>query len=77
MAMPFDLVLTYADGSSERVHRTPSVWQASPRSAVVTVVSAKALQSVVIDSGIFVDFYPGDNEWKAAAPAVATPAAAR
>ena len=77
MAMPFDLVLTYADGSSERVHRTPSVWRESSRTAVVTVTSAKALRSVAIDSGIFVDFYPGDNEWKAAAPAVATPAAAR
>ena len=63
MAMPFDLVLTYADGSSERVHRTPKVWQTDPRSTKVVVRSGKALKSVALDTGIFVDFNPADNSW--------------
>jgi Peptidase family M1 domain len=69
MAMPFDLVLNYADGSNERVHRTPLVWKGTPRSTTVAVSSSKALQSVLVDSGIFVDFYPSDNVWKQEASA--------
>lgn len=66
MAIPFDVVLTYTDGTSERIHRTPAVWKDSPRDAVVEVVSSKALASVTLDTGLFVDFVPGDNQWKAA-----------
>lgn len=64
MAIPFDLVLTYADGSSERIHRTPSVWKDTPRSTTFAVPTSKGLQSLAVDSGIFVDFYPADNTWK-------------
>ncbi|RDV02446.1 M1 family peptidase [Sphingorhabdus pulchriflava] len=64
MAMPFDVVLNYADGSNEQVHRSPVVWKETPRSTTVAVSSSKALQSVSVDSGIFVDFYPSDNVWK-------------
>jgi hypothetical protein len=66
MALPFDLVLTYADGTSERIHHTPVLWKDSPREAAIAVASTKALQSVAIDTGLFVDFVPGDNQWKAA-----------
>jgi hypothetical protein len=64
MAMPFDLVLTYADGSSERVHRTPAVWQKNGRATEVKVAPGKPLASVTLDTGIFVDFNPSDNDWK-------------
>ena len=66
MAVPFDVVATYADGTSERIHRTPAAWRDTPREAVVRLPSAKALQSVSVDTGLFVDFVPADNEWKAA-----------
>jgi hypothetical protein len=65
MAVPFDVVLTYADGSTERVHRTPAAWQADGRTTTVPVASAKALKSLTIDTGIFVDANPGDNTWAA------------
>jgi hypothetical protein len=65
MAVPFDLVLTFADGSSERVHRTPAAWQADGRKTEVPVAAGKTLQSVTLDTGIFVDANPGDNAWKA------------
>jgi hypothetical protein len=66
MALPFDVVLAYADGSTERVHRTPYVWRDTPREAEVQVAGGKALQSVTLDTGLFVDFVPADNTWKAA-----------
>jgi hypothetical protein len=65
MALPFDVVLEYADGSSERVHRTPATWQADGRMTEVRVAGGKALRSVTLDTGIFVDFNPGDNTWAA------------
>jgi hypothetical protein len=65
MAIPFDLVLDYADGSSERVHRTPAVWQADGRKTELPVAGGKTLRSVTLDTGIFVDANPGDNAWKA------------
>jgi hypothetical protein len=65
MAVPFDLVLVFADGSRERVHRTPAAWQADARRTEVRVAGAKALRSLSIDTGIFVDANPGDNAWAA------------
>jgi hypothetical protein len=65
MAVPFDVVATYADGTSERTHRMPGTWKDNPRETVVRGPSAKALQSVMVDSGLFVDFVPADNAWKA------------
>ena len=65
MAVPFDLVLVFADGSRERVHRTPAAWQADARRTEVRVAGAKPLRSLSIDTGIFVDANPGDNAWAA------------
>jgi Peptidase family M1 domain len=66
MAIPFDLVLNYSDGSSERVHRTPAAWQAHPRKTEVPVPAGKALKSATLDTGLFPDANPGDNAWSAA-----------
>jgi Peptidase family M1 domain len=64
MAIPFDLVLNYADGSSERLHRTPSAWQADPRKTEVPVAAGKPLKSITLDTGIFPDANPADNTWQ-------------
>ena len=65
MAVPFDLVLAYTDGSSERAHRTPAVWQADGRRTEVRLPAGKALKSVSLDTGIFGDANPADNAWAA------------
>ena len=67
MPVPFDVVVEYADGSSERVHLTPAVWQADGRRTEVRIAGGKAWRSVSLDTGIFVDANPGDNGWKAQA----------
>ncbi|MFO1394120.1 MAG: hypothetical protein U1F09_10210 [Steroidobacteraceae bacterium] len=69
MALPFYVVLEYADGSSEGVHRTPAAWQADGRRTEVRVTGGKTLRSVNVDTGIYVDFNPGDNKWPADQPA--------
>jgi hypothetical protein len=63
MAVPFDLVLAYTDGTTERVHRTPASWQADGRRTEVRLPAGKALKSVSLDTGIFGDANPADNSW--------------
>jgi hypothetical protein len=65
MPAPFDLLLTYSDGSSERLHQTPAVWKADLRHTVVRVTTARTLRSVEAAGGIWMDATPADNIWHA------------
>ena len=63
LAVPVDLRVRYADGSSETVHQTPAIWQANPRLATVMVTTAKQIQTIDLEGGIFVDARPADNHF--------------
>jgi hypothetical protein len=65
MPAPFDLVLTYTDGTTERLHQTPRVWKNDPRRAVVRVNTFRTLRALEIDGGIWMDAPPADNRWTA------------
>ena len=58
--IPFDVVVTNADGSTKKYHQTPAVWKANGKRAVITVPAAN-VQSVKLDNGIFMDATPADN----------------
>jgi hypothetical protein len=65
-AMPFDLVITYADGSTERIHQTPAVWAADQSQTTVALPkTTKKLQSIQVDGGIYVDADASNNKWTA------------
>jgi hypothetical protein len=64
MAMPFDVQLVYQDGSKESLHQTPAVWQRDIRRAQVKLRTARKLESLHLDGGIWTDFRPDDNGWK-------------
>lgn len=64
MAIPFDIRAEYSDGSSESFQQNPALWKSNPRLVEVSIKSSKALKSLTLDSGIFVDFNPADNTWK-------------
>jgi len=65
MPIPFDVVATYTDGSSEVLRQNPAIWQGSPPVVVVQLDRAEAPTSVLLDGGIFVDLVPEDNRWEA------------
>jgi len=65
MPAPFDVVITYADSTSQRFHQTPAVWQDNIKTATVSVNTSKPVASVKLDGGIFMDANVKDNEWKA------------
>jgi hypothetical protein len=62
-AIPFDINVTYADGSTEAFHQTPAVWEKDQKNIAVKVKTAKEVTSIVLDGGIFVDATDKDNKW--------------
>ncbi|RYY09131.1 MAG: hypothetical protein EOO36_22760 [Cytophagaceae bacterium] len=62
--VPVDLLVTFADGSTEKLHRTIAVWQ-NAQTAKVTVAGRKAIKSVTLGSLYVPDSYPADNVWPA------------
>jgi len=64
-AVPFDVVATYDDGTTERFHQTPKVWEHDQKTTTVTVKTGKAVKSLALDGGIFMDANEKDNTWVA------------
>ncbi|MFD2721298.1 M1 family metallopeptidase [Hymenobacter monticola] len=57
--VPFDMLVEYADGSKATLHQSPAVWQANQKQATLTL--PKAVKSVRVDGGIFMDANEKDN----------------
>jgi len=64
-AVPVDMKVTYADGSTETLHQTPAIWQADQRHATVPLNAKKTVKSIELAGGIFVDANEKDNKWTA------------
>jgi len=63
-AIPFDVKLTYTDGTMQTVHQTPMVWQHNQKQISVHIKTGKTIRSVMLDNGIFMDADAGNNIWK-------------
>ena len=63
MPAPFDVVVTYADETTERFHQTPAVWKNNETTTLIKIKTAKAIKSITLDGGIFMDANPKDNVW--------------
>lgn len=63
-AIPFDVVVSYTDGTIKRQHYTPALWKDHPKDIQLTLAaSTKNIQSITVDGGIFMDATPTDNQW--------------
>lgn len=60
-AIPFDVVVTYTDGSTQTKHFTPEVWKQNQKQVQLSVPTKGQVQSVELDGGIFMDYTPKDN----------------
>ncbi|HEY9516031.1 MAG TPA: M1 family metallopeptidase [Gemmatimonadaceae bacterium] len=65
MAAPVDLRVRYSDGSTGAIHETPAIWESNQRQATVAISTSKAIQSLELDGGIWVDADPTNNGWVA------------
>lgn len=63
-AVPFDVKLSYKDGTTEVFHQTPAIWKANQKAAVISLNAGKAVSEININGGIFVDANDKDNTWK-------------
>jgi len=61
---PFDVKITYTDGTTEAKHFSSSVWKQNQKFTTVDIATAKKIQALVIDGGIFMDANIADNIWK-------------
>ena len=62
-AVPFDVVATFDDGTTERFHQTPKVWEHDQKETAVKIKPAKTVKSLTLDGGIFMDANEKDNTW--------------
>ncbi|MEN0052609.1 MAG: M1 family metallopeptidase [Mucilaginibacter sp.] len=62
-AVPFDIKLTYTDGTTETIHQTPGVWEKNQKQISVNLKTAKTIQSALLDGGIFMDADVSNNKF--------------
>ncbi|UPZ15567.1 M1 family metallopeptidase [Flavobacterium humidisoli] len=60
-AIPFDVVITYADKSKTTLHQTPAIWEKNQKTARIILKSAKKIEKIELDGGIFMDATPENN----------------
>lgn len=60
-AIPFDVVITYADKSKVILHQTPGIWEKNQKIAKIILKSAKKIEKIEVDGGIFMDATPENN----------------
>ncbi len=63
--IPFDIKLTYTDGTSESFHQTPAVWEKDQKRTSINIKSSKTVKTAVLDNGIFMDANENNNKWTA------------
>ena len=64
-AVPFDVIVTYADGTTESFHQTPVVWEHDQKNISITIKTSKEVKSITLDGGIFMDADTKNNTWTA------------
>ncbi len=62
-AVPFDVIATNDDGSTESFHQTPKVWERDQKEITVNIKTGKTAKSLKVDGGIFMDANEKDNVW--------------
>ena len=62
-AIPFDIVVTYADGSTSTKHQTPGTWKENEAQQIMKITTKKQIAKIVLDGNLFMDYTPADNIW--------------
>jgi hypothetical protein len=62
-AVPFNVIATYDDGSTENFHQTPIVWEQNQKETAIHIKTVKKVKSLKLEGGIFMDANEKDNTW--------------
>lgn len=63
MVAPVTIVATFSDGTTEKFHQTPAIWQANQKQATVRINTKKSITSIKLDGGIWMDADESNNGW--------------
>jgi len=63
MDAPVDIRVKYTDGDSATFHQTPAIWEANQQKATVTIPATRAISSLDLDGGIWMDADTTNNRW--------------
>ncbi len=74
-AIPFDIQVEYADGSSDTLHKTAGVWEANTKKTIIQLKTKKKITYVKLDGGLYLDAKETDNVWGKSREAMQTQAA--
>ncbi|MEO7101811.1 MAG: M1 family metallopeptidase [Gemmatimonadaceae bacterium] len=66
MDAPVDVHVKYADGDTTSFHQTPAIWEANQKQATVVIPTRKAVSSITLDGGIWMDADTSNNSWNSA-----------
>jgi len=58
-----DVVVRYTDATVDSVRETPAIWRTNLRRATVTVPAKKAVASITLDHGIWMDADSTNDRW--------------
>ena len=61
---PVNVILNYADGSSDTKHMTPAIWEKDQKQALVKITTKKKIKSIELNGGIYMDADMTNNFWK-------------
>ena len=64
MPAPFDVKLTFADGSSKNVHQKSTIWENAEDEFSIQIETDKEVEAVTLEGGIWMDATPENNTWK-------------
>jgi hypothetical protein len=62
--VPVDLTLTFADNTTQKIHRSIGVWETGAPSVTVPVATKQRLKRATLGSILVPDSFPKDNVWE-------------
>ena len=62
--VPVDLTVTFADNSTQKLHRSIGVWETGATSVTVPIATRQAVKRVTLGSTLVPDSFPVDNLWE-------------
>jgi aminopeptidase N len=63
--LPVDLLITYADGSTEKIHHNAAVWEKGNKTITLTTAATKKIKTIILGSTYVPDKNKKDNVWEA------------
>ena len=62
--VPVDLTVTFADNTTQKIHRSIAVWETGTNAVTVPIATKQPVKRVTLGSTLVPDSYPKDNVWE-------------